>query len=40
MIEVVSKINIDEVLPLIRSYQEFYNVVEISDSKNLEFLGE
>jgi len=37
MIEAVSKNNIDEVLPLIRKYQEFYKVVDISDSKNKEF---
>ena len=43
MIEVVSKNNIDDVLPLIRAYQELYNVAEILDSKNKAFfcqLGE
>ncbi|MCU7834228.1 MAG: hypothetical protein KZQ83_03155 [gamma proteobacterium symbiont of Taylorina sp.] len=40
MIEVVSKNNIDEVLPLISAYQEFYNVAEISDSKNKEFFSQ
>mgnify|MGYP006116307201 CR=1 FL=1 len=40
MIEVVSKNNIDEVLPLIRAYQEFYNVAEISDFKNKEFFSQ
>ena len=40
MIEIVSKNNIDEVLPLIRAYQEFYNVAEISDSKNKEFFSQ
>jgi len=40
MIEVVSKNNIDEVLPLIRAYQEFYNVAEVSDSKNKEFFSQ
>ncbi len=37
MIEVVSKNNIDDVLPLIRTYQEFYNVAEILDSENKKF---
>ena len=37
MIEAVSKNNIDEVLPLIRAYQEFYKVAEISDEKNAVF---
>lgn len=40
MIEVVSKNNMNEVLPLIRAYQEFYNVAEISDAKNLEFFSQ
>ena len=40
MIEVVSKSNIDEVLPLIRAYQEFYNVAKISDSKNKTFFSQ
>ena len=40
MIEVVSKNNIAEVLPLIRAYQEFYNVANISDSKNEEFFSQ
>lgn len=40
MIEVVTKNNIDEALPLIRAYQEFYNVAEISDSKNKEFFSQ
>jgi len=34
MIESVSKNNLEEVLPLIRSYQEFYKINNISDSKN------
>ena len=37
MIDVVSKENINEVLPLIRQYQAFYKVADISDSKNKEF---
>ncbi len=40
MIEAVSKNSIDEVLPLIRAYQEFYKVAEISDSKNKEFFSQ
>jgi ribosomal protein S18 acetylase RimI-like enzyme len=40
VIEVVSKNNIDEALPLIRAYQEFYNVAEISDSKNKKFFSQ
>lgn len=40
MIEIVSKNNIAEVLPLIRAYQEFYNVASISDSKNEEFFSQ
>jgi len=40
MIEFVSNKNIDEVLPLIRKYQEFYKVADISDSKNKEFFSQ
>ena len=40
MIEVVSQNNIEEVLPLIREYQEFYEVSDISDEKNLEFFSQ
>jgi ribosomal protein S18 acetylase RimI-like enzyme len=40
MIEIVSKNNLSEVLPLIRAYQEFYNVAEISDKRNSEFFGQ
>lgn len=40
MIEAVSERNFEEVLPLIRQYQEFYNVVNISDSKNREFFSQ
>ena len=39
MIEMVSGHNLDEVLPLIRNYQEFYNVADISDTKNKEFFS-
>ncbi|MCF7982041.1 MAG: GNAT family N-acetyltransferase [Pseudomonadales bacterium] len=40
MIEIVTANNIEEVLPLIRQYQEFYNVKEISDAKNQEFFAQ
>jgi len=40
MIEFVSNKNIDEALPLIRKYQEFYKVADISDSKNKEFFSQ
>lgn len=40
MIEVVEKNNLAELLPLIRAYQEFYNVAEISDEKNTEFFAQ
>ncbi|NRB40186.1 MAG: GNAT family N-acetyltransferase [Pseudomonadales bacterium] len=40
MIEEVSEKNIEEVLPLIRAYQEFYKVSDISDSKNMEFFSQ
>ncbi|ETX12211.1 acetyltransferase [Marinomonas ushuaiensis DSM 15871] len=40
MIEPVSQNNIVEVLPLIRAYQEFYNVADISDSKNEQFFSQ
>ncbi|PCJ23491.1 MAG: GNAT family N-acetyltransferase [SAR86 cluster bacterium] len=40
MIEAVSAHNLDEVLPLIRAYQEFYKVAEISDSANKEFFSQ
>ncbi len=37
MIECVSENNLDEVLPLIRQYQEFYRVEDISDENNRNF---
>ena len=40
MIETVSKNNLDEVLPLIRAYQEFYKVSEISDERNSKFFAQ
>ena len=40
MIEVVSESNIEELLPLIRDYQKFYEVEAISDSRNKEFFSQ
>lgn len=40
MIESVSKNNIEEVLPLIRKYQEFYNISTISDERNRLFFSQ
>lgn len=40
MIEAVSAENLHEVLPLIRDYQCFYNVNDISDEKNLHFFSQ
>jgi len=40
MIEVVSKDNLAEVLPLIREYQEFYKISDISDDRNSEFFAQ
>ena len=40
MIEAVSKNNLVEVLPLIRAYQEFYKISEISDDRNSEFFSQ
>ena len=40
MIEAVSKDNLTEVLPLIREYQEFYKVSEISDDRNSDFFAQ
>ncbi|WP_081623061.1 N-acetyltransferase [Thioalkalivibrio sp. AKL8] len=40
MIEAVSSKNIEEVLPLIRKYQEFYKVQEIDDEKNRVFFSQ
>lgn len=40
MIEAVSKTNIAEVLPLVRAYQAFYKVSDISDERNAEFLSQ
>lgn len=37
MIESITEKNLDEVLPLIREYQEFYKIVGIDDKKNKMF---
>lgn len=39
MIDVVSEHNLEEVLPLIRQYQEFYQVADISDANNRLFFS-
>ncbi len=39
MIEPVDSSNIDELLPLVRAYQEFYGVTDISDDRNREFFS-
>ena len=39
MIEAVTYWNLQEVLPLIRRYQEFYNVPETSESNNEQFFS-
>ena len=39
MIEAVSKQTLDEVLPMIRAYQEFYKVQQISDTRNRDFFS-
>ena len=40
MIEQVSASNLEEVLPLIRDYMEFYNVSDISDARNRDFFSQ
>ena len=40
MIEDVSNSNIDEVLPLIKAYQAFYRVAEISEIRNRDFFSQ
>ena len=40
MIETVSKNNLVEVLPLIRAYQEYYKISDISDDRNFEFFAQ
>ena len=40
LIESITGNNIDELLPLIRQYQEFYKVADICDSKNRTFFSQ
>ncbi len=40
MIEAVCDKNLEEVLPLVRQYQEFYNISNISDDRNREFFSQ
>lgn len=40
MIEIVSSNNLDEILPLIKSYQEFYNAVPTSLAHNKHFFSQ
>ena len=40
MIEPINANNLNEVLPLIRRYQEFYQVENIDDDKNKEFFAQ
>jgi len=40
LIEAVTDNNLAEVLPLIRRYQEFYNIVDIDDQRNKEFFSQ
>ncbi|MDX1812095.1 MAG: GNAT family N-acetyltransferase [Gammaproteobacteria bacterium] len=40
MIEVIDNNNLDDVLPLIRKYQEFYEVANIDDEKNKMFFSQ
>lgn len=39
MIEAVSASNIDEILPLIRKYQAFYQIPDIDDARNRTFFS-
>lgn len=40
MIEPIDEKNLNETLPLIRKYQEFYKVTNINDEKNKEFFSQ
>ena len=40
MIEFVTERNFEEVLPLIRKYQEFYDVPEIDETRNRAFFSQ
>ena len=39
-IEAVDKKNLAELLPLMRQYQEFYQVTDISDERNRQFFSQ
>ena len=39
MIEAKTSANLNEVIPLIREYQAFYNVLEIDDERNKYFFS-
>lgn len=38
-IETVTADNLEEILPLVRQYQEFYKIADISDERNREFFS-
>jgi len=40
LIEAVSAKNLDEVLPLVRAYMEFYHVAGIDDARNKDFFSQ
>jgi hypothetical protein len=40
VIEAVSDKNLEEALPLVRQYQEFYNISDINDERNREFFSQ
>lgn len=40
MIEPIDKTNLDDVLPLIRKYQEFYAIKNINDNNNKNFFSQ
>ena len=40
MIEAVSENNLEEVLPLIRLYQQFYKIADIDDERNRQFFSQ
>ncbi|HCO59922.1 MAG TPA: GNAT family N-acetyltransferase, partial [Porticoccaceae bacterium] len=40
MIEPVDNNNIDDLLPLVRAYQEFYGAADINDESNRAFFAQ
>ena len=40
MIQAITDKNLEEVLPLIRQYQEFYKIADINDDRNREFFSQ